>query len=174
MDAFLTSALFLFIVLFTLIIFRIVFTQVLNTLKPFPREDTTAGWAAGQLDRASKQPVGEEADLSLQLALLLLRGRLLRLRGALPVHRPHVSHLPAWLVRPTQGVGESVRDEGLSELSSGLAAVSEEAGGDISGKAVDAANKKEAENCQELEKRHAGIGDLSERVMMGGRRVGVI
>merc|ERR1719222_667019 len=172
MDAFLTSALFLFIVLFTLIIFRIVFTQVLNTLKPFPREDTTAGWAAGQLDRASKQPVGEEADLSLQLALLLLRGRLLGLRGALPVHRPHVRHLPARLVRSSQGVGESVRDEGLSELSSGLAAgreeaVSEEAGGDISGKAVDAANKKEAENYQELEKRHVGtlsIGDLSERV----------
>merc|ERR1712062_830046 len=127
------AALFLFIILFDLIIFRIVFTQVLNTLKSFPSKDTTTGWTAGQLDRASKQPVREEADLSLRLALLLRRGRLLGLRGALPVHRPHVGNLPAWLVCPTQGVGESVRDEGLSELSTGLAAgrgeesVSEEA-----------------------------------------------
>ena len=104
---------------FYLIIIRIVFTDVPNTLKSFPREDTTAGWTAWQLDGPSKQPIGEEADLSLQLALLLLRGRLLRLRGTLPVHRPHVRHLPAWLVGPAQGVGESVRDEGLAELSAG-------------------------------------------------------
>jgi len=147
--------------LFTAQFYLIIFRIVLNALISFPREDTTAGWAAGQLDCPSKQPVGEQADLSLQLALLLFPGGLLGLRGALPVHRPHVGHLPAWLVGPAQGVGQSVRDEGLTESSTGLAGtweetVSEEAGGEISGKAVDAANKKEAKNCQELEKRHAG------------------
>ena len=42
---------------------------------------------------------------------------------------------------------------------------------------MDTANKEEAENCQELEKRHAATlssGNVSERVLMGGGRVGVI
>ena len=136
------SALFLFTIQFDLIIFRIVFTQIGNTLKSLPGVDTTAGRTAGQLDHTSEQPIREEAHLSLHLALLLLGGRLLRLRGALPVHRPQVRHLPAGLVCPTQG--EGVRDKGLSELSAAgrEEAVSEEAGGDISGKAVDTANKK--------------------------------
>ena len=49
--------------------------------------------------------------------------------------------------------------------------VSEEAGREISGEAVHAANEKKTENHQELQRRHAGtlpIGDVSQGVIMGG------
>ena len=49
--------------------------------------------------------------------------------------------------------------------------MSEEAGREISGEAVHAANEKKTENHQELQRRHAGtlpIGDVSQGVMMGG------
>ena len=113
-----------------MIIVRIVFTNVSNTLKSLPSEDTTAGRAARQLDGASEDPVGEEAHLALQLALLLRGRRLLGLGGALPVHRPHVCHLPARLVTPAQWIGETVRDESLAQSSAGWWVGREEAMGE--------------------------------------------
>ena len=112
-----------------MIIVRIVFT-VSNTLKSLPSEDTTAGRAARQLDGTSEDPVGEEAHLALQLALLLRGRRLLGLGGALPVHRPHVCHLPARLVTPAQWIGKTVRDESLAQSSAGWWVGREEAMGE--------------------------------------------
>ena len=152
------------------------FVKIRNALEPLASEDTTHSGTARQFDGAAKQPVREETEVSFHLASLFPCRRLLGRARPLPVHRPHLRHLPAWLRRAAQREGETVWHKGSSELSAAAGRegggweepVREEAGGEIPCKRVHASHQEEADDCKELRGKHTGGRHSLERRIRNG------